>query len=186
MPLELRRPVLAPRRSGALFVGRLAGEAGIDTLLEALDLFPGARIDVVGAGPHAERLSAHPCVRLLCACSRTERRQRMRGAAYLVVPADGGEIMPQTVIEAFANGLPVIAARAGALAELVEPGRNGLLFEPGSARELARRLAWAEAFPEKMRQMGECAKADYDARFLADWSHPRLFGERRRIARHAS
>lgn len=66
---------------------------------------------------------------------------------------------------------------------LVEPGRNGLLFEAGSARDLARRLAWAEAFPEKMRQMGECAKADYRAQFLADWGYQTLFGERRRAAR---
>jgi hypothetical protein len=31
--------------------------------------------------------------------------------------------------------------------------------------------------------MGECAKADYQARFIGDWSYQRLFGERRRIAR---
>ncbi|MBV9361809.1 MAG: hypothetical protein JO292_10500, partial [Betaproteobacteria bacterium] len=69
------------------------------------------------------------------------------------------------------------------LGELVEPGRNGLLFEPGSARDLARHLMWAEAFPEKMRQMGECARADYLARFISRWSYPKLFGERRRSAR---
>ena len=46
-----------------------------------------------------------------------------------------------------------------------EPGRNGLLF------------------PEKMRQMGECARADYLARFISSWSYPTLFGERRRSAR---
>jgi glycosyltransferase involved in cell wall biosynthesis len=105
----------------------------------------------------------------------------MARAAYLVLPhATQG---PRTLVEAFANGLPVIAAREGAGAELIEPGRNGLLFAPGSARELARRLAWAEAFPERMRQMGECAKADYQARFAAYWSYPSLFGERRRAAR---
>lgn len=82
-----------------------------------------------------------------------------------------------------AGGLFVGRLVAENLAEIVEPGRNGLLFEPGSARDLARRLAWAEAFPEKMRQMGECAKADYQARFLADWSYQRLFGERRRAER---
>ena len=69
------------------------------------------------------------------------------------------------------------------LAELVEPGRNGLLFEPGSARDLARRLAWAEAFPEKMRQMGLCARADYEARFGAEWGWQKLYGERRRSVR---
>jgi glycosyltransferase involved in cell wall biosynthesis len=91
--------------------------------------------------------------------------------------------MPRPLVEAFAAGLPVIASRIGGLAEMVEPGRNGLLFEAGSASDLARRLAWADAFPEKMRQMGECAKADYRARFLANWGYQTLFGERRRAAR---
>jgi hypothetical protein len=36
-----------------------------------------------------------------------------------------------------------------------------------------------------MRQMGECAKADYRARFITNWSYPSLFGERRRAARPA-
>ncbi|TAK83400.1 MAG: hypothetical protein EPO20_17260 [Betaproteobacteria bacterium] len=76
-----------------------------------------------------------------------------------------------------------IASRVGSHVELIEPGGNGLPFEPGSARDLARRLAWAEAFPEKMRQMGECAQADYQARFVADWSWQRLYGERRKQAR---
>jgi hypothetical protein len=153
-------------RSGGLYVGELAPVDGSAVLLEALALFPGARIQVVGAG----REHAAP------------RAQSMRRAAYLVLPRGDDEV-PRTLVEAFANGLPVIAAREGACAKLVEPGRNGLLFEPGSPRELARRLAWAEAFPERMRQMGECAKADYRAHFVAHWSYPRLFGERRRAVR---
>jgi len=170
-------------RSGGLFVGRLVAESGTGTLLEALDLFPGARIDVVGTGPETARLAEHAHVRVLGRVSQAEVSERMRNAAYLVLPSLSYEALPRPLIEAFANALPVIASRQGALAELVEPGRNGLLFEPGSGRDLARRLAWAEAFPEKMRQMGECARADYDARFVADWSHQRLFGERRRVAR---
>ncbi|MBV8031343.1 MAG: glycosyltransferase family 4 protein [Betaproteobacteria bacterium] len=174
----------APRaRSGGLFVGRLVAENGTATLFEALDLYPGARIDVAGTGPEERRLAAHPRIRLLGQVGRSELQSRMRGAAYLVLPSLSYEALPRPLIEAFANALPVIASRLGTHAELIEPGRNGLLFEPGSARELARRLAWAEAFPEKMRQMGECAQADYRARFGADWSYHRLFGERRRTAR---
>jgi glycosyltransferase involved in cell wall biosynthesis len=170
-------------RRGGLFVGRLAAENGISTLIEALDLYPGARIEVIGAGPEEPRLAAHPRVRVLARVGPAEVRQHMRAAAYLVLPGRCGEAPPRPLVEAFANELPVIAARSGVLAEIVEPGRNGLLFEPGSARELARRIAWAEAFPERMRQMGECARADYAARFIADWSYPKLFGERRRAAR---
>ncbi|HYG55762.1 MAG TPA: glycosyltransferase [Burkholderiales bacterium] len=170
-------------RSGGLFVGRLTAESGIGTLLEALDLFPGARVDVIGAGPAEAELRAHPHARVLGRVGPEEAQERMRRAAYLVMPSLSYEPMPRPLIEAFANGLPVIASRIGSLVDLVEPGRNGLLFEAGSARDLARRLAWAEAFPEKMRQMGECAKADYASRFVADWGYHKLYGERRRQAR---
>jgi glycosyltransferase involved in cell wall biosynthesis len=148
-------------RSGGLFVGTPTAESGIGILLEALDIFPGARVEIVRRG--------------------SDLHERMRRAAYLVLPslACDGE-PPRALVEAFACGLPAIASRLDGLAEWIEPGRNGLLFAPGSARELARRLAWAEAFPEKMRQMGECAQADYRARFIADWGWQRLYGERRK------
>jgi glycosyltransferase involved in cell wall biosynthesis len=166
-----------------LFVGRLVAENGVGTLVEALDLFPGARIDVIGAGPEEVRLAGHPQVRILGRVGPSEVQERMHRGSYLVLPSLSYDTLPRPLIEAFANGLPVIASRIGPMADIVEPGRNGLLFEPGSGRDLARRLAWAEAFPEKMRQMGQCARADYEARFIADWSYQRLFGERRRAAR---
>jgi glycosyltransferase involved in cell wall biosynthesis len=168
---------------GGLFLGRLDTESGIATLVEALDLFPGANVTVVGSGPEEARLAGHPNIHLLGRVGPAEVQARMRSASYLVLPSLAFESQPRPLVEAFANGLPVIASRVGRLAEMIEPGRNGLLFEPGSARDLARRLAWAEAFPEKMRQMGECAKADYHAHFLADWSYQKLYGERRRAAR---
>lgn len=170
-------------RSGGLFVGRLEPESGIATLAEALELFPGARIQVIGTGAEEGRIAGNPNIHILGRVGPAEVQERMARAAYLVLPAVPYHALPRPVVEAFANSLPVIASRAAALAGVIEPGRNGLLFEPGSARDLARRLAWAEAFPERMRQMGECAKADYQARFLADWSYQRLFGERRRVAR---
>jgi glycosyltransferase involved in cell wall biosynthesis len=166
-----------------LFIGRLVAENGLATLAEALDLYPGATVDVIGAGPEEARLAGHARINLLGRIGQAEVLERMQEATYLVLPSLSYQETPRPLIEAFANGLPVIASRVGRLAELVEPGRNGLLFDAGSARDLARRLAWAEAFPEKMRQMGECAKADYRARFLADWNYPILFGERRRAAR---
>jgi glycosyltransferase involved in cell wall biosynthesis len=155
-------------RSGGLFAGPLTHEAGVGVLAEALDLFPAARIEVVGLLPKRELL------------------KRMRSAAYLVMPGLAYDPQPPVLMQAFAHGLPVIASRLSTLAEVIEPGRNGLLFEPGSGRELARRLAWAEVFPEKMRQMGECAQADYQARFVADWNWQRLYGERRRQHRGQS
>jgi glycosyltransferase involved in cell wall biosynthesis len=153
-------------RSGGLYVGALAPVDGSAVLVEALALFPGARIEAL---PPDEAQAAR-------------RAHAMARAAYLVI-AGHHEDPQRRLAEAFAQGLAVIAPREGLCADLVEPGRNGLLYEPGSARDLARRLAWAEAFPERMRQMGDFARADYLARFISHWSYPKLFGERRRSAR---
>ncbi len=174
---------MSDARAGALFIGPLIAESGISTLIEALDLFPGTRVDVIGLGPERARFATHPRVRCLGAPAHADVQARMRRAAYLVLPSLSYEATPRPLVEAFAHRLPVIASRLGALAELIEPGRNGLLFEPGSARDLARRLAWAEAFPEKMREMGACARADYEARFISDWGWQKLYGERRRSVR---
>jgi len=152
-------------RRGGLYVGGFAVEEGIDVLLQALELYPAARVEI------------------LADASAAQLRKRMQRCAYLVVPGSSCEGEPHAIVMAFAEAVPVIASRLPVFTELVEPGRNGLLFDPGSATALARRLAWAEAFPEKMRQMGECAQADYRARFVADWDWRRLYGERRRQAR---
>jgi len=156
-----------PRRAGGVFISDLSAESGAATVIEALDLYPGARIEFL----NREQLDGEAL------------QERLEQAAYVVLPTLSADPMPRALAEAFANAVPVIASRVGSAEELIEPGRNGLLFEPGSARGLARRLAWADAFPEKMRQMGECARADYQARFIAKWSYQTLFGERRRSAR---
>ena len=103
-----------------------------------------------------------------------------RRIAYVVVRDADGEDLRRSVIKAFAKGRAVIVSRDSEAAELVEHGRNGLLYDPGTGSGLAWTIAWAEAFPEKMRHMGECARADYKARFIRDWSWHKLFGERRR------
>ena len=162
--VDAARPLERPR-SGALFVGRLSAEKGIDTLLGALDRAPGSAIEVIGSGPEEGKVAAHPQVRARGWLAQPEVLERMRGASFMVLPSVWYECFPRTVVEAFACGLPVIASRVGALAELVEHGRTGLLFKPGSQRGLARSLAYAHAHPERMREMGANARAVYEARF---------------------
>jgi glycosyltransferase involved in cell wall biosynthesis len=171
--VDIDRPP-AHARSGSLYVGRLAAEKGIDVLLRAVRELPSVTIDVIGAGPEGHKLESNPQLNLLGWLKPTEIYDRMRRAAYLVMPSIWYENFPRTLLEAFANGLPVIASRLGALPELIEHGRTGLLFEPGSPDDLARHLAWAEAFPQKMRAMGENARAVYEARFTSQENYGRL------------
>jgi glycosyltransferase involved in cell wall biosynthesis len=161
-------------RRGGLFVGRLAAEKGVDVLLAALKELPNVSIDVIGDGPESAGLAEHPQINLLGWLGAAEINERMRRAAYLVMPSIWYENFPRTLVEAYANGLPVIASRLGSLAELVDHGRTGLVFEPRSAPDLARHLAWAEAFPQKMRAMGENARETYEARFTPERNYARL------------
>lgn len=148
-------------RSGALFVGRLAREKGIKVLLEALRLLPHRHIDMIGVGPMQAEVEAHDQVRSLGAQTHPDVLSAMRRAAYLVLPSVWHEVMPLSVVEAFACGLPVIGSRSGALRELISDGLTGLLCEPGDARDLADKMAWADAHPAAMQEMGRNARADY-------------------------
>mgnify|MGYP004505805067 FL=1 len=48
--------------------------------------------------------------------------------------------MPNTVIEAYAYGKPVVASRVGSLAEIVENGKTGFLFEMKDSKDMADKL----------------------------------------------
>jgi glycosyltransferase involved in cell wall biosynthesis len=161
-------------RRGGLFVGRLSPEKGLDVLAEALRELPGVTIDVIGDGPARARFESHPQLNLLGWLAPDEVRERMQQAAYLVMPSVWYENFPRTLVEAYASGLPVVASQLGAMSELVDHGRTGLLFEPGRAADLARHLAWAEAFPAKMRAMGENARRTYEGRFTPERNYAQL------------
>ena len=164
----------AALRSGLLFVGRLSAEKGVATLAEAMALSPEAQLRVAGDGPEAALLDGMVGVARLGSLSGEAVRNEMSHAMTLVVPSICYENFPRTIVEAFACGLPVIASRIGALAGLVRDGETGLLFEPGNARDLADKMAWALTHPEQMAAMGRAARAQYEAEFSAEVNYRRL------------
>ena len=164
----------ATTRSGFLFVGRLSPEKGIDTLIEASKLAPDLRIAVAGAGPASPLVQGAPHLDMLGPQPAAEVYRRMRQASVLLLPSIWYENFPRTIVEAFACGLPVIASRLGAMAEIVEDGRTGLLFEPGNAADLAAKMRWSAGHPDEMLSMGRRARAAYEAGFTAKINYERL------------
>jgi len=161
-------------RAGLLFVGRLSVEKGVATLAQAMTLLPDAKLRVAGDGPEAGLLDGVAGVTRLGSQPGETVCQEMSRAAALVVPSIWYENFPRTIVEAFATGLPVIASRIGALADIVRDGETGLLFEPGNPRDLADKAAWALAHPEQMAAMGRNARAQYEAEFSAEVNYRRL------------
>lgn len=69
-----------------------------------------------------------------------ELEELISRATCIVCPAIWYENMPNTVIEAYAYGKPVVASKVGSLAEIVEDGKTGFLFEMKNSKELASQL----------------------------------------------
>jgi glycosyltransferase involved in cell wall biosynthesis len=137
---------------------------------------PELRLHVIGDGPERSQLEQQPNIRLDGLLDSAAVYERMRRAAYLVMPSIWYEGFPRTLVEAFACGLPVIASRIGSLAELIRDGETGLLFDPGSSDALRRAMNWADRHPEEIARMGERARADYESRYTAVQNYITLSG----------
>jgi glycosyltransferase involved in cell wall biosynthesis len=129
-----------------LFVGRLSTEKGVEILIDAWKK-TGIRdriLWIVGEGPLRDRLEelARPCpnVRFAGFIRGEELSQRWLNAAITVVPSIWAEPFGRVLTESWAHGVPVVAARIGALPELIELTAAGWLFEPGSSTSLANLL----------------------------------------------
>lgn len=163
-------------RQGFLFVGRLSMEKGVATLVHAMAMLPEAQLCVAGTGPEENLLDNVAGVAKLGNQPSGVVQQEMMRAAALVAPSIWYENFPRTVVEAFACGLPVIASSIGALKDIVRDGETGLLFEPGNASDLAGKMSWAQANPQRMAQMGRRARLQYEAEFSADTNYRHLMG----------
>ena len=94
-------------------------------------------------------------------------------AAVLIFPSEWYETLGRVAIEAYAKGAPVIAAKIGAIAEVVEHGRTGLLFEPGDPDSLAACVEWAWTHRREMAKMGEEAGREYEAKYGPEGNYRR-------------
>ena len=161
-------------RKNGLFVGRLSPEKGLECLALAAKRLQNTKIYIVGSGPMETRLSSSTGLVLMGWKDPSEVYSQMRNSAYLVVPSIWHETFGLIVIEAFANGLPVIASRIGALAELIEDGYTGLLFEPGSSDSLYEKISWAEMHPDELMVMGKNARNEYVKRYTPQVNYNEL------------
>jgi glycosyltransferase involved in cell wall biosynthesis len=161
-------------RHGGLFVGRLSAEKGISILAQAMARVPTYQLKVIGSGPEVAILSSHENIHRLGFLPREKIFAQMQSAAYLIMPSIWYENFPLTLVEAFASGLPVIASRLGAMADLIEDGKTGLLFDPGSAEDLAKKIVWAETYPQAMLEMGRNARLEYEAKYTSEHNFSQL------------
>lgn len=169
---ELPRPRSGPRLR-VLFVGRLAVEKGLSSLLDACALVGDAcELDVVGAGPLGAtlRTRATERIRFPGPCPREELAAVYRSHDVLCLPAIS-ETFGLVIAEALLCGVPVIATRVGGIGDLVEDGTNGLLVAPNDPRALAAaiaRLAQDEPLRARLAANAPASVRDLDWESIGD------------------
>jgi phosphatidylinositol alpha 1,6-mannosyltransferase len=139
------------------YVGRLAAEKRVDLLASVADL-PGVRLVVTGGGPMEEELRQALPSAVFLGTRHGEDLARIYASLDVFVHTGPFETFGQTLQEAAASGLPVIAPAAGGPLDLVTEGVTGFLVPPGDGEALATAVGKVVAGPALRSSMGEAAR----------------------------
>ena len=139
------RPAADPEPGGGttlLYHGRVDRRKGMLDLIAALPAVPGTRLLVSGIGPDLEpaREAARGLPVEFLGYVAYDEVPEIYAQADVFVSPTYAEGFSNTVLEAMACGLPVVAGRAVGVVDCVRDGENGLLHEPGDVAGLAAQL----------------------------------------------
>jgi glycosyltransferase involved in cell wall biosynthesis len=173
MPVAANVPSRAHLR--ALLLGRKAPAKGCETAIRAMAAVRNEDVDVqlrmVGPALPGYAETLWYLARDLAVLDRVEfieyapdPTSHLEWSNVVLVPSYG-EAFGRVTVEALKSGRPVIGARAGATAELVTDGCDGLLVEPGNATGLAGALLQCARHPELVDKMSRNAAAATKGRF---------------------
>jgi glycosyltransferase involved in cell wall biosynthesis len=195
-PPPLFGPGARPRRDGSdakdpvviLSIGRKVEKKGYGDLLQALARLPKAlqwRFEHVGAGELAAALKAQAealGIADRCTWHGAQPQKAVfaalaRGDLFVLAAkkaADGDQDgLPNVLMEAAHQGLPIVSTRAAAIGEFIDDGINGLLVAPGAPHELAVALERMVRDPQLRLDLARHAAETVRTRFSyeagVDW-----------------
>jgi phosphatidylinositol alpha 1,6-mannosyltransferase len=155
---EKLRAELAPHGEViAGYVGRIAPEKRVDLLAQVAAL-PGVRLVVVGSGPADDAVRRAMPGAAFLGQRRGEDLATIYASLDVFVHSGPHETFGQTLQEAAASGLPVVAPAAGGPLDLVDDGVTGFLVTPGDAGALARAVTRLAADPGLRAAQGRAAR----------------------------
>lgn len=155
-----------------LGLGRLHPNKAFDTLIAALASVPAAHLWLAGQGPLREALEAQ--AKALGVLDRIrflgwrEDTASLFAAADIFVCPSRHEPLGNVVIEAWAQGIPVVAAASEGPRQLIKDGEDGLLTPVDEAAPMAAALNRLIAAPDFAARLGAAGRAAYEQSFTED------------------
>lgn len=152
-------------------VGRLGAEKNLDFFRKVLEKMPGVRLAFVGDGPYRkeleEMLEGMPVV-FTGMLQGEELSQAYASGDVFVTPSES-ETLGLVVLEAMASGVPIVAARAGGIPDIIpayQEGETGFLFTPGDVEDCVNKLDALFASQELREKVGAAGRAEVEKH---DW-----------------
>jgi sugar transferase (PEP-CTERM/EpsH1 system associated) len=161
-------------------VGRMHGVKDQMTLAQAFvslmqmkpEYLDFVRLVMIGDGPLHEQAMQYLDQAQLSHCvwlpgERKDIADLMRAMDIFVLPSIA-EGISNTILEAMATGLPIVATRVGGNPELVESGENGILVNPKAPDTMAKGLDTLIADTEQRKRMGLASRRRVEQQFSID------------------
>ncbi len=158
------------------YIGRQEAFKGIPVLAEAYSSlgasFKNIHLFICGAvGAYTEELKKiieiNKGIRLLSNITDRQKTEILRVTDILVLPSKE-ESFGVVFLEAWSFSKPVVGAGIGAVASLIEEGKDGLLFKPDDVQDLADKLRLLVENEPLRKELGENGKAKYLANYTWD------------------
>lgn len=151
-----------------LFLGKIGNGKGIFDLLDVIsknkEKYRGKIRLVIGGNGEVERLNhiikqqqVDEFVEFIGWVTNEKKINCLRNAGIYILPSYN-EGLPISILEAMSYGQAIIATNVGGIPEIVIPGRNGVLIEPGNLIEIENAIDFFIHNPEKIKSYGKESK----------------------------
>jgi len=163
-----------------VYFGRLHPQKGIMTLIKAISSLEDVNLKIVGDGPQKLELENTlkenniNNIEIVGPKYGEDLKNIIKKSAFVVVPSTSYENAPFSVIESFALGKPVIASNLGGLPEMINDGKNGLLFNSGDIKDLKEKIDSLYHNPCAIRSMGLAARLFVEKNFTPEKHYEEL------------
>lgn len=143
-----------------LFFGQLLEHKGVQVLIKAAAKTPDIEYKIAGNGKYKKTLIGLARkyrlknVEFLGKLEGKKLENVISRARFCVLPSLWPENCPMTILEAFSLKKTVIASNIGGIPEIVEDGKNGLLFEAGDSNELTEKILFLWNNPKLSIKIG--------------------------------
>ncbi|MDR1682447.1 MAG: glycosyltransferase [Candidatus Symbiothrix sp.] len=148
------------------FLGRISYEKGIESLLKAAIPLP-YRLIIIGDGPLRSKMEnlvqKTPHISFVGYQKWPEIKEIVSKARFCVLPSECYENNPLSLIESLCLGTPVLGAKIGGIPELIEEGKNGVLFESKNVDDLKNKIEKMFLQDFDFQNMAKDAQQKYSA-----------------------